>query len=220
MNPTKPNDFASLDLKGLTEVPVSKRDEAWEEIFLKALPQAQLRIVNDSPVAGPDGWPYLLVATDGDEPFLKVAQWLVTQGVGVVINPEKPIPDYVITYGMIWNLRERGEFFTRTEKPSTGPVDLKNGQQVYAGPPSEAYLPKDVRVIMREFLRQQKVETPKVLMVSEDQKRWDLALSLESLGSPPETEHAGIAEAISWFLPGHYSIVLMRESTLPGFVEL
>ena len=50
----------------------------------------------------------------------------------MVINPEKPIPDYVITYGMIWNLRERGEFFTRVEKPSTGPVDLKDGQQVYS----------------------------------------------------------------------------------------
>lgn len=215
-----PKENELVDIKSLTDVPVSKRDEAWEAKFLKALPQAQLRIVNEAPVAGPDGWPYLLVATDGDEPFLKVAQWLVNQGVGVVINPEKPIPDYVITYGMIWNLRERGEFFTRVEKPSTGPVDLKDGQQVYAGPPSEAYLPKDVRAIMREFLRQQKVTAPKVLMVSEDQTRWDLAISLESLGSPPDAEHAGIAEAISWFLPGHYSIVLMRESTLPGFVEL
>ena len=145
-----PKENELVDIKSLTDVPVSKRDEAWEAKFLKALPQAQLRIVNEAPVAGPDGWPYLLVATDGDEPFLKVAQWLVNQGVGVVINPEKPIPDYVITYGMIWNLRERGEFFTRVEKPSTGPVDLKDGQQVYAGPPSEAYLPKDVRAIMRD----------------------------------------------------------------------
>ena len=210
----------AIDIKALTEVPVSKRDESWEGEFLKSLPHTQLRIVNEAPVAGPDGWPYLLVATDGDEPFLKVAQWLVQQGIGMVVNPEKPIPDYVITYGMIWNLRERGEFFTKISAPRTGPVELKHGQQVFAGPPSEAYLPKDVRGILREFLRQQKVEHPKVLMVSEDQVRWDLALSLESLGSPPESEHAGIAEAISWFLPGHYSIVLMRESALPGFVEL
>lgn len=211
------------NLENLTELlatTVSQRDEAWEAAFLKALPKAGLRIVNDAPVAGPDGWPYLLVATDGDEPLPNVVRWLVSQGVGMVINPEKPIPDYVLSYGMIWNFRERGEFFTAAASVRSGPVELQNGQQVYAGPPSESYLPKEVRFVLREFLRQQKIEGPKVLMVSEDQKTWDLAVSLDSLGHPPETEHAGIAEAMSWFLPAHYSLVLMKEQTLPGFVEL
>lgn len=211
------------NLKSITELlatTVSQRDDAWEAAFLKVLPKASLRIVNEAPVAGPDGWPYLLVATDGDEPISNVIRWLVAQGVGMVINPEKPIPDYVLSYGMIWNFRERGEFFTTAASVRNGPVELQNGQQVYAGPPSEAYLPKEVRFILREFLKQQKVDAPKVLMVSEDQKTWDLAVSLDSLGNPPENEHAGIAEAVSWFLPAHYSLVLMKEHTLPGFVEL
>lgn len=208
------------NFKELLEVSVSMRDEAWEKAFLKALPKAGLRIVNDAPVAGPDGWPYLLVATDGDEPLPNVVRWLVGQGVGLVINPEKAIPDYVLSYGMIWNFRERGEFFTVAAAVRSGPVELQNGQQVYAGPPSESYLPKEVRFVLREFLLQQKVVAPKVLMVSEDQKSWDLAVSLDSLGNPPEVEHAGIAEAMSWFLPAHYSLVLMKEQTLPGFVEL
>lgn len=210
----------AADLKRLLEVPVSGRDDRWETDFLKLLPLAKLRIVEEAPVAGPDGWPYLLVATDGDEPLGNVVRWLVGQGVGLVINPEKPIPDYVLTYGMVWNFRERGEFFSAVSTVRSGPVELQNGQQVFAGPPSEAYLPKDVRFVLREFLRQQKITQPKVLMVSEDQKTWDLAVSLDSLGSPPESEHAGIAEAMSWFLPAHYSLVLMKEHTLPGFVEL
>ncbi len=209
-----------VSLTGLLETAVSNRDDAWEAAFLKALPSANLRIVNDAPVAGPDGWPYLLVSTDGDEPLPNVVRWLVSQGVGLVVNPEKPIPDYVLSYGMIWNFRERGEFFTPNPNVRSGPVELQNGQQVFAGPPSESYLPKEVRFVLREFLRQQKIEQPKVLMVSEDQKVWDLAMSLDSLGQPPESEHAGIAEAISWFLPAHYSLVLMKEQTLPGFVEL
>jgi hypothetical protein len=208
------------NLTTLLATNVSNRDEAWEADFLKALPKASFRIVNEAPVAGPDGWPYLLVATDGDEPLSNVIRWLVSQGVGMVINPEKPIPDYVLSYGMVWNFRERGEFFTKAATVRSGPVELQNGQQVYAGPPSEAYLPKEVRFILRDFLKQQKVDAPKVLMVSEDQKNWDLAVSLDSLGNPPQQEHAGIAEAMSWFLPAHYSLVLMKEQTLPGFVEL
>jgi hypothetical protein len=208
------------NLTALLETTISNRDDAWEAAFLKALPAARFRIVNEAPVAGPDGWPYLLVATDGDEPLSNMIRWLVSQGVGMVINPEKPIPDYVLSYGMIWNFRERGEFFTLAGNVRSGPVELQNGQQVYAGPPSESYLPKEVRFILREFLKQQKVEAPKVLMVSEDQKTWDLAVSLDSLGNPPQQEHAGIAEAMSWFLPAHYSLVLMKEQTLPGFVEL
>lgn len=231
-------------IQNLLDVPVEERDEAWETAFLKALPETALRIVNDAPVEGVDGWPYLLVSTDIEssdqkaeldelksEPFLKVAQWVVTRGIGMVINPEKPIPDYVISYGMMWNLRERGEFFTHVEKSDVEPgakydpkteakVELRHGQQVYAGPPSNHYLPQDVRSILREFLKQQKVLNPKVLMISHDQKEWDLAFSLESLGNVRNREQAGIAEAISWFLPGHYSVVLMKESALPGFVEL
>ncbi|HWU44373.1 MAG TPA: hypothetical protein VN132_13070, partial [Bdellovibrio sp.] len=61
---------------------------------------------------------------------------------------------------------------------------------------------------------------PRILVMSTDRKHYDLAFSLESLGNPPQKEHAGIAEAIGWFLPPHYSIVLVSEKGLPEFVEL
>jgi hypothetical protein len=56
--------------------------------------------------------------------------------------------------------------------------------------------------------------------VSIDQKNYDLCFSLESFGNPPETEHKGLAEALSWFLPAHYSIALISEKLLPGFEAL
>jgi hypothetical protein len=40
------------------------------------------------------------------------------------------------------------------------------------------------------------------------------------LGNPPEREHEGIAEAIAWFLPNHYSVVLISEKGLPTFSAL
>ena len=57
-------------------------------------------------------------------------------------------------------------------------------------------------------------------MISQDNIHFDLCFSLESLGNPPDNEHEGIAEALSWFLPTHYSIVLISEKSLPEFLPL
>lgn len=217
-------------LDHLLKIPVAQRDEAWEVEFLRELPKSDVRIVNETAVAGPDGWPYLLISTESapgsspnavpDEKFLHVASWLATRGMGFVVNPEKAMPDFVMNYGMVWNFRERGEFLTPAAKARDTKLEIKDGQQLFTGPPSLAYLPEDVRVILRDFLKRQKVVEPYVLMVSTDQEVWDLAFSIESLGNPPAREHAGIAEAISWFLPAHYSVALISERNVPGFAAL
>ena len=215
-------------IQHLLDVPVGQRDEAWEFDFLLALPQATVRIVDDTPVTGPDGWPYLLLSTekvesdDRADTLVNVIRWLSTRGLGLVINPEKSMPDFVMNYGMVWNFRERGEFLTAPPAAEirSGALEIRDGQQLYAGAPSAGYLPQDVRSLLREFLNRQKVTEPKVLMISTDEKIWDLAFSIESLGAPPTNEHAGIAEALSWFLPTHYSVALISEKTVPGFVAL
>ncbi len=210
----------------LIKIPLTQRDEAWELEFLRELPKTNVRIVDESAVAGPDGWPYLMISTEGkpgaeaDEKFVHVASWLSTRGMGFVVNPEKSMPDFVMTYGMVWNFRERGEFLTFPAKTREGALEITHGQQLYTGAPSLAYLPEDVRVILREFLRRQGVKEPKVLMISDDQEIWDLAFSIESLGNPPAREHKGIAEAISWFLPSHYSVALVSDKNVPGFAAL
>lgn len=211
-------------LDDLLKTPVAKRDDAWEFEFLRELPKTPVRIVEEAAVAGPDGWPYLLVATETEgEPLPNVIHWLSTRGVGFVVNPEKSMPDFVVTYGMVWNFRERGEFLTASPKnipARNGALEIRNGQQLYTGAPSLQYLPEDVRGVLREFLKRQRVQEPKVLMISTDQEHWDLAFSIESLGSPKAAEHGGIAEAMSWFLPAHYSVALVSERNVPGFVAL
>ena len=57
-------------------------------------------------------------------------------------------------------------------------------------------------------------------MISTDKVNYDLCFSIESLKSPPAHEHANIAEAISWFLPAHYTVALVSEKTVPGFQSL
>ena len=220
------------------------RDQIWESSFLLELPHANVQIANPEPQEGPDHWPYLLVETyDGSEhsqttkshvafePLINILHWLSERGIGLALNTMKPLPDYIFTYGMIWNFRERGEFISSTpadirpemvgaEKPTNARFEIQDGQQVWVGPPSEAFLPKYARVIIKQFLIDQGAFAPKVLMVSTDQKHYDLCFSIESLKSPPVHEHANIAEALAWFVPAHYAVSLLSEKTVTGFVPL
>lgn len=216
---------ADSSVEPLSRVAVAARDEEWEQRFLKQLATSTLTISHQEPITGPDGWPYLAVSTGGEEPVRAVVNWLATRGVGLVVNADKPMPDFVLSYGMVWNFRERGEFIAGTvtkasAPPRAGALNIENGQQLFTGVPSASYLPTDVRAVILDFLKQQRVLAPKVLMLSTDQNTWDLAFSIESLGSPPRAEHAGIAEALSWFLPAHYSVALISETTVPGFTAL
>jgi hypothetical protein len=207
-------------LSPLLDTPIEKRDVEWENKFLSSFAEANVTLLFQDPKPGPDQWPYLFVQTGGVEPARAVLSWLATRGIGLAINPQKNTPDFVLTYGMIWNFQETGKFLSDAPSRTTGTFELKPGAQVLTGPPSETFLPKYVRTILKQFLLDQGVYAPKVLMVSVDQKNYDLCFSLESFGNPPETEHKGLAEALSWFLPAHYSIALISEKLLPGFESL
>jgi hypothetical protein len=210
----------STSLETLFQVPVERRDANWETNFLSAFADSNVRLLFQDPKPGPDQWPYLFVQTGGEVPARDVVNWLATRGIGLAVNPQKNTPDYVLTYGMIWNFKETGKFFGESPTRKAGEFSLQNGQQLWAGKPSEQFLPKYVRAILKQFLLDQGVYAPKVLMVSEDQKNYDLCFSLESLGAPPEKERMGVAEALSWFLPSHYSITLLSEKVLSGFEQL
>lgn len=107
------------------------RDLEWEKAFFHAFAHSNLKILNEEPAAGPDGWPYLLAAVseEATEPVAKVLSWLSDKGIGLVVNPEGETPDYVFSYGMIWNFRERGEFLTSM------PISVKNEKVEYKANP-------------------------------------------------------------------------------------
>jgi hypothetical protein len=211
----------------LLKVDVVKRDSAWDLAFTKALPQARFNLLEQQAKVGPDGWPYLFVQIDdkGTESADQVLRWCSTRGIGMAVNPNKDMPDFVMTFGMIWNYTERGELITALPESASredrDEVTLEHGQKVKVGPPSDGYLPTYARTVLKQFLFDQGVLNPKVLvMLSDDELDSDLCFSTESLDDPPEEEHSGIAEALAWFLPAHYSVVLLSETVLDGFVAL
>lgn len=213
----------ALDLRTILNHPEGDRNAEWERTLFQALPDSLLKVESSDPQPGPDGWPYLFVSgdTNATEPASRILQWLSTKGIGLVLSPHKQVPDYVFTYGMIWNYRERGQFLsTMQQEVVTGKIQFNPGEKVLAGPPTEEYLPGYVRQVMREFLKAQGIKDPKILVMSRDQKVFDLCFSLEALGNPPQREHQGIAEAVSWFLPAHYSVMMTSEQGLPSFHSL
>lgn len=213
-----------MNLHQMAQKPEAFRNEQWEQDFLNLLVQGQVDLVHDHPQEGPDGWPYMLVKTDPNakEPTRNLIYWLTQNGVGLVINAHKEYPDYIFSYGMLWNFRERGHFLNpdNVEKPNPGQFTLLQGSKIFTGNPSSEYLPAYVRGILKQFLNDQGVKSPKVTMLSLDGKHFDMAFSLESLGTPPKEEHKGIMEALSWFLPYGYSLVIASEKGLPAFFDL
>jgi hypothetical protein len=209
-------------MQEILKTPDAQRDQSWENKFFQALMLTNLKLLSPEPQTGPDSWPYLLAEIDDSatESPHQILNWLAEKGIGLALNPMKEYPDYVFSYGMIWSFKETGFFYKPIPMRESGVVDFDIGSLVHAGSPTEEYLPTYVKKIMKEFFRDQGILAPKILLISTDRKNYDLAISLESLGNPPDAEHQGIAEAVSWFLPPHYSLLLVSEEGMPPFFEL
>ncbi len=211
------------ELTELLSTPDSLRDTNWENRFLKTFPVARLKILSEDPQVGPDGWPYLFaeVNANATEPAQKVLYWLAERGIGLAVNPQKNYPDYVFTYGMIWHFRHKGFFESVTQKePDKHTYNIHENQKFKIKKLADELLPIYARKIIKEFFRDQGIYFPKALLISHDGNSYDLAFSLESLGSPPQEELNNILEALSWFFPQGLSLSLLREVNFPQFEPL
>lgn len=212
-----------MTFETLVQQPESLRDSQWEAQFLDALIPQNVVVEATEAKPGPDGWPYFRIRTaaDGTEPFVRLVHWLAGRGIGLAVNAHKMMPDYVFTYGMLWYFVQSGRFVVPQPQVAPGKIELTPGPNLLMGAPTEAYLPKSVRGILAEFLKAQGYADPKVLVVStQDFAQIDLVFSIESLGNLPEAQHRTMAEALSWFMPLHYSLVLASEKDLPPFHAL
>ncbi len=212
----------SMDIFKHLLSPESDRDDAWESDFLGALKDIRVNILQQEPALGPDNWPYLFVQSDeqGQDFLLNAFDWCMSRGIGVALNPQKQMPDYIFTYGMVWSYIKFGSLNPPLKLNTPGQAVIQTNDQLIAGPPTEEYLPEQIRTVLNEFWVQQEVANMKVLVISKDNEHFDLCFSLESLGNPPKEEHQNIGEALSWFLPNNYSILLISEKGLPPFHQL
>ncbi|MCB9073827.1 MAG: hypothetical protein H6623_09405 [Bdellovibrionaceae bacterium] len=203
-----------MNLKELLTVKTSLRDYDWELQFFTQIRHATIRVLSPDPQSGPEGYPYMLLTTYGetDETFDKVVHWCADRGIGAVLNPTDEGEDYLFTYGMLWNYKYRGEFYSEWvhERENTAVAEKMVVRQI-----TSSYWPEIPRKIFREFLMQQGIVRPKVCVFSQSPEADpELAISLASIGNPPAQEHTQILEAFSWFFPRHYGLVLVSEEEI------
>lgn len=185
--------------------------------FFKELLNTKVGLLSESLQTGPDDMPYLFVTTDSENPsedMHSLLKWCYEKGAGLVLNPQRPEPDFIFTYGMVWNFIHNGEFLSSEVIVGTK-SNTPNASKYFAGEIVESVWPKVPRTWLKKFLLEQGVIAPKAVLLSEDQKKYEIAFSIESLGSGDESEHEGILETFAWFFPRHYSLMLVKEKMIP-----
>jgi len=192
-------------LKELCELPISKRDLAWEKSLAKAFNDSDVFLVEDQPFQGPDGFSYMHISSERGERIDKedFLSWCFESGLGLVLNlKEKKAPDYVFNYGMVWNYLLRGKFMNEVLEARESEEDL------YVHKISEGYLPKEVRRVVKDYLAMNKIDDAKISLVSGgDGTPYELMWCFPNTEITKEADKTTLLEAIAWFLPLDYRLI-------------
>ena len=213
--------------------PKEDRDAEWVGQFLANLPLASLRCGTPQIIAGPDGFPYfqLFVPEPGEEfqSFVidkMVPDFLLERGYGIIINPGNEQPEWILTYGDILNYYINNSFF-KPESPFGNlniPEEVKEGEEITIGQPSESVLPKQTRKLLREFFELNGIESPKILLMirkNGEEISQDLAFNITPEFFESVDHYRNMMQTVTWYLPRHYSILgLQDEDVENGFMLL
>ena len=215
-------------LAELVKTPKAERDEQWQETFLANVSSASFRCGEPQVAVGPDGYPYFqLHLPEPNKSFQcfvidEMKDHLLKSGFGIVINPAPDSADWVFSYGDVLNLELTNTFYTDGETPFSKVANdetIDKDEKVMVGQPSEKMLPKAAREIISKQLKENGIETPKVVLLmrtSEDGKdiSQDLAFNVTPKDFDDENRYRAVMKSIGWYLPRHYSYVGMEEKSL------
>ncbi len=216
----------------LLQMPRQQRDAQWLEDFLQAIPFAILGYRDPQVIQGPDGFPYFQLFVLQPDQNTETAtldelvkEFLIEEGLGVVINPRGEEADWVFAYGDIVNYFINNTFsipennFSRGGEENTITADM----QLLVGDATENTLPPAVRKVLREYLVNVGITEPKVAviikMISERQTM-DLVFNITQEVFESEADFSNFMQSIGWFLPQHYSYLAIGENELARFFPL
>lgn len=211
----------------LLQTPLDLRDPFWIEQFLKNVAGAKFKLGSPEVVLANDGFPYIQLESVNSEedikPFIidQQLQPLLTQGFGVVINPKKEKPDWILSYGDIVNLELNDEFYTDDSIFSQHQENVSIGadENILIGQPSDSIFPKYLRNQLREFLKYAGVQNPKIMLIArnhedETKVKQDLVFNFTPQQLSDKEQFQQIGNTIAWFLPRHYSFLFLDESSV------
>jgi len=200
----------------LFAVPKEKRDEQWMKSFAANIADAGFRCGEPQVIQGPDGFPYFILHLPNQyQPFQAFVirkmkdDFLLEAGYGIVINPHGSYADWVFSYGDIVNFQVNGEFYTSVPAPAFEEEELTQGD-VSISEPSEKYLPKQTRTVIKDFLKSQAIQDPKFLLFTKNidgSRVQRLAFNLYPKDFPTTRHFDFTMNHLIWFLPRHYKIL-------------
>jgi hypothetical protein len=208
----------------LFQTPQSERDDKWRQTFYENVQSASYACGNPQTFTGPDGFRYFVLKTpEADKPFESFCirnmkdDFLLDKGFGVAINPRDNAVDWVFSYGDIVNLHLNKEFFTKTDTVELENVEtIKKDEQVLLAQPSESYLPRQTRLILKSFLQSIGIKRPKIIMVCrkvDKQVIQELAFNIFPEDFPSVEHLNQRLKQISWFLPKHYVVLSLPKGS-------
>lgn len=218
----------------LTTVQVENRTKDWMMALTHHIPNASFRCGEPQVIQGPDGYPYfgLYIPEPGKEFECFVIDkmkddFLLSQGLGVVLHPDKDNPDVVFTYGDIVNYHLNGHFFYDDKSFGAGEKTetIQEDEEVLVGNPDEKTLPQATRNVLRQFFTSNGVANPKIMMMlrKKGEKMYrDVVFNItpEMFGNPDHFN--AVMQAVGWFLPRHYTYLSIDEATMEesSFMDL
>jgi hypothetical protein len=217
---TQPPDAAGTAVVSrLFNVPQEDREGDWQERFLDCIVTASMEVDNKV-TAGPDGLYYFsMKLPDASKPYpayslLSIFPHVLQEGAGITVSARDEEVQWVFSYGDVVNYHVNRQFYSMqvAKDVPLGGVTLAAGTKMLVGDPSEDYLPKAARRVMRSFLEANGIARPQVaLVVREEAGDGTAAVSELAFAAQPGTEFpAGLLDMLRWFLPRHYLIVNFR----------
>jgi len=194
----------------LLAIPKAERDEAWKNLFLAHVAEAAFYGGDPRIVQGADHFPYF--ALYSPKPLQAYPShilhhmkddFLLDQGLGIVINPDGPDADWAFSYGDLLNYHLNGVFY-----PAQSHLASACAVEPESSPAPEERLPPAARKALRTFLQGLGVAEPGVRLAA-----WDGAGpgSLELVFKFSPQDFASVdafrmaMSSIYWFLPRNYS---------------
>lgn len=209
----------------LKALPAS-RGEEWTKQFYSTVTDASFRCGNPQIFTGPDGFPYFsLLSPEPLKAFdsfclCNLAEPATERGFGVALNRRSDGADWVFSYGDMLALRLTGTLMPQPQIEAEPPqkIALGKGEVALFGAPSESYLPKYARNIIRSFMQQSLgIKEPKVFLMhrAADKRPMQIVFSVFREKHKIDQHYFNTLNHLSWFLPRHYSI-----TGIPMFSEL
>lgn len=216
------------------KVPVEERDENWMQAFLKNVQTASYACGQPQTLQGPDGFTYFILQSPEENKAFEsfcirnmTEDFLLQRGCGVVINPKTDgTADWVFSYGDIVNLYCRQEFYTDDNTLGLPQTEIiKEAEQVMVGQPSESFLPRAARGVLKNYFEFIGIKKPKVMLVNRTAKgqlSQSLAFNMFSENFTSTAEFESRIKQIGWFLPKHYTLLSIPKSSdiKSGFANL